>query len=54
MKTPKHSVITSFLSRTRDRFHEYNEPKTLEWSVVLPAYKGETLIQIYYYYGSTK
>jgi xylose isomerase len=30
MKTPKHSVITSFLSRTRDRFHEYNEPKTLE------------------------
>ena len=30
MKTPKHSVITSFLSRTKDRFHEYNEPKTLE------------------------
>jgi xylose isomerase len=30
MKTPKHSVITSFLSRTKDRFHEYNEPRTLE------------------------
>ncbi len=27
---PKHSVITSFLSRTKDRFHEYNEEKTLE------------------------
>jgi xylose isomerase len=27
---PKHSVITSFLSKTKDRFHEYNEEKTLE------------------------
>jgi len=24
------AVITSFVSRTRDRFHEYNEPKSLE------------------------
>ena len=30
IRTPRHSVITSFLSRTKDRFHEYNEPKTLE------------------------
>lgn len=27
---PKHSVITSFLSKTKDRFHEYNEEKSLE------------------------
>jgi xylose isomerase len=27
---PKHSVITSFLSKTKDRFHEYNEEKNLE------------------------
>jgi len=27
---PKHSVITSFLSQTKDRFHEYNEEKSLE------------------------
>ena len=30
MKTPKLSLITAFVSRTKDRFHEYNEPKTLE------------------------
>jgi len=27
---PKHSVISSFLSKTKDRFHEYNEEKSLE------------------------
>ena len=27
---PRHSVITSFLSKTKDRFHEYNQEKTLE------------------------
>ena len=27
---PKMSIITGFLSRTKDRFHEYNEPLTLE------------------------
>lgn len=26
----KSAVITGFLSRTKDRFHEYNEPKSLE------------------------
>ena len=26
----KNAVITSFLGRTKDRFHEYNEPKTLK------------------------
>ena len=24
------AIITSFVSKTQDRFHEYNEPKTLE------------------------
>jgi xylose isomerase len=37
MRTPRHSVITSFLSRTRDRFHEYNEPKTLEERLAMVA-----------------
>jgi len=27
---PKMAIITGFLSRTKDRFHEYNEPLTLE------------------------
>ncbi len=27
---PKHAVISSFLSTTKDRFHEYNPPRTLE------------------------
>lgn len=27
---PKHSVITSFLSKTKDRFHEYNKELSLE------------------------
>jgi len=26
----KQAVISSFLSKTKDRFHEYNEEKTLE------------------------
>lgn len=30
MDTLKFSVITSFISKTKDRFHEYNEDKTLE------------------------
>ncbi|MBN2396039.1 MAG: sugar phosphate isomerase/epimerase [Candidatus Atribacteria bacterium] len=29
-KMPKQSVITGFLSQTKDRFHVYNEEKTLE------------------------
>lgn len=29
-KVPRHAVITSFLNRTKDRFHEYNEPRSLE------------------------
>ncbi len=27
---PRHSVISGFLSTTKDRFHEYNEEKSLE------------------------
>ncbi len=30
MDVPKHAVITSFLSTTKDRFHQYNPAKTLE------------------------
>lgn len=30
MDTPKHALITGFLSKTYDRFHAYNEEKTLE------------------------
>jgi xylose isomerase len=31
MKTePKCALITAFVSKTKDRFHEYNEDKTLE------------------------
>jgi len=30
MDVPKHSVITSFLSTTKDRFHQYNPAKNLE------------------------
>ena len=30
MDAPKYAVITSFLGKTKDRFHEYNEDKTLE------------------------
>jgi len=29
MDAPRHAVITSFLSTTKDRFHEYNAQKTL-------------------------
>lgn len=28
--TPKHSVISAFLGQTKDRFHQYNEPKSFE------------------------
>ncbi len=30
MNNPKHAVISSFLSNTKDRFHEYNTPLTLD------------------------
>ncbi len=30
MDTPKHAVITSFLSTTKDRFHQYNPTRTLK------------------------
>ena len=30
MDKVKHALITAFISKTRDRFHEYNEDKTLE------------------------
>jgi sugar phosphate isomerase/epimerase len=33
----KHAVITSFLSTTKDRFHEYNAPKTLPERLQLAA-----------------
>ena len=33
----KMGIITGFLSRTKDRFHEYNEPKTLEERLAMVA-----------------
>lgn len=30
VQEPQFAIITSFVSKTQDRFHEYNEPKTLE------------------------
>ena len=30
MSNVKNAVISSFLGKTKDRFHEYNEEKTLE------------------------
>ena len=51
MKTPRHSVITSFLSRTKDRFHEYNEDKTLEERLeMVAAMEGMTGVECIYPY----
>ena len=30
MSQPKCALITAFVSKTKDRFHEYNEDKTLD------------------------
>ena len=33
---PKHAVITAFISKTKDRFHEYNDPKTVDERFQIP------------------
>jgi xylose isomerase len=47
----KSAVITSFLSRTKDRFHEYNEVKTLEERLeIIAAMKGFDGVESVYPY----
>jgi hypothetical protein len=33
----RHSVITAFLGQTKDRFHVYNEPKTVDEKFAMVA-----------------
>ncbi len=48
---PKFAVITSFLGRTKDRFHEYNEVKTLEEKfALLKAIEGTSGVEVVYPY----
>lgn len=50
-KAPQHSVITAFLGKTKDRFHEYNEPKTVEEKFQLVAeMDGFHAVEIIYPY----
>ena len=47
----KNAVITSFLGQTRDRFNEYNEPKSLEEKCRMVAgMKGVDGIEVVYPY----
>lgn len=51
MNAPQHAVITAFLGRTQDRFHEYNEPKTVEEKFQLVAeMEGFSAVEIIYPY----
>jgi xylose isomerase len=44
-------IITGFLSRTKDRFHEYNEPLTLEEKFqVMAEIEGCDGVEIVYPY----
>ena len=48
---PKFAVITSFLGRTKDRFHEYNEARTLEEKfALLKTIEGASGVEIVYPY----
>jgi xylose isomerase len=48
---PKHAVITAFLSKTRDRFHEYNTVKTFEERLQLVTHlEGFSGVEIIYPY----
>jgi len=48
---PKLAIITSFLSRTKDRFHEYNEPLNLDEKFqLLSTIEGYTGVEIVYPY----
>jgi xylose isomerase len=47
----KIGVITGFLGRTRDRFHEYNEPQTLEGKLrMVSKMKGVDGLEVVYPY----
>jgi len=47
----KIGVITGFLGRTRDRFHEYNEPQTLEGKLrMVSQMKGVDGVEVVYPY----
>jgi len=47
----KHSVITSFLSTTKDRFHQYNETKTLEQRLQMASdMEGVSGVEVVYPY----
>ncbi len=51
----KHAVITSFLSTTKDRFHEYNSPKTLEERLAMAAQiEGVSGVEMVYPYEVCK
>jgi xylose isomerase len=51
MDTPKHALITAFLSKTKDRFHEYNEDKTLEERLQMVAsFEGFDGVEVIYPY----
>ena len=48
---PKFAVITSFLGRTKDRFHEYNEARTLEEKfALLKTIEGASGVEVVYPY----
>jgi len=47
----KLAIITSFLGKTKDRFHDYNEPKTLEEKFqMLAGIEGATGVEVVYPY----
>ena len=48
---PKHAVITAFISKTKDRFHEYNEAKDFEERLqVVSSLDGFSAVEIVYPY----
>jgi len=51
MNIPKHAIITAFISKTKDRFHEYNTFKTFEERLQMAAsLQGFTGVEIIYPY----
>lgn len=51
MYMPKHAVITAFISKTKDRFHEYNSVKTFEERLQIAAsLQGFSGVEIIYPY----
>ncbi len=51
MNAPKHAVITAFINQTKDRFHTYNEPKSVEERFKIVAdLEGFSGVEIIYPY----